>query len=353
MIVDGESRDGRLVSSGNATPHREVALSSAEPLLRVRNLRVEFRTARGTVRAVRDVSFDVPRGQTLGLVGESGCGKSTLGRAILGLTPTVSGEIFIDGVELQRMPRLALRRRVQIVFQDPAGSLNPRLTIETLIGEALQAHRLVHSRAARRARVVELLRQVGLPAELRICRPAQCSGGQKQRIGIARALSLEPELLICDEPVAALDASVQSQILNLLADLQRERGLTYLFVSHNLDVIAHFCDQIAVMYLGRIVECASAPELVTDARHPYTRALLRAAPRLVPRRAPPPPLAGDPPSPLRPPTGCAFHPRCPIRLPACRLDPAPPLRTHMELASPRLVACHRALEIDAAEAQPF
>ncbi len=328
-------------------------MSSPQPLLCVRNLHVEFRTARGTVRAVRDVSFDLPRGQTLGLVGESGCGKSTLARAILGLTPAVSGEIVIDGVELRRMPRLELRRRVQIVFQDPAGSLNPRLTIETLIGEPLQAHRLVRSRAARRERVVALLRQVGLPEELRACRPAQCSGGQKQRIGIARALALEPELLICDEPVAALDASVQSQILNLLADLQRERGLTYLFVSHNLDVMAHFCERIAVMYLGRIVECAAAHELVTDARHPYTRALLRAAPRLAPGRKPAPPLTGEPPSPLRPPTGCSFHPRCPIGLPACRIEPAPPLRTHLELASARLVACHRALEVDAVEAQPF
>lgn len=267
-----------------------VQAGSAAPLLRVRDLRTWFPVGggflgrkRAWVRAVDGVSFDLAPGRTLGLVGESGCGKSTLVRTILRLLPATSGSVEFDGRDLLAAGGSVLRRlrrEIQIVFQDPVSSLNPRLRVETLVGEALRVHGLVSSRAAMRERVGDLLTRVGLrPDDLRRY-PHEFSGGQRQRIGIARALALRPRLLILDEPVSALDVSIQSQILNLLLDLQAEFGLTYLFVAHNLGVVRHFCHDVAVMHQGRFVETAPTEELFAEPRHPYTRALLAAAPRL-------------------------------------------------------------------------
>jgi ABC-type oligopeptide transport system ATPase subunit len=258
------------------------------PLLQVCDLHTHFATrprfgsgAGEPVRAVDGVSFTLARGGTLGIVGESGSGKSTLARTLVRLIPATSGRVLFDNQDVLRLPppgMRALRRRMQIVFQDPAGSLNPRLTVESIIGEAPWVHGLLRTRAALRARVEELLVCVGLRPADRLRYPHEFSGGQRQRIGIARALALEPELLICDEPVSALDVSVQAQILNLLADLQRQFGLSYLFIAHNLAVVRHFCEHVAVMYRGRFVECASAAALFADPQHSYTRALLAAVP---------------------------------------------------------------------------
>jgi ABC-type oligopeptide transport system ATPase subunit len=249
-------------------------------------LRVEFERAaagraRGVVRAVDDVNFSIGRGRTLGLVGESGSGKTTLSRAILRLIPAAAGRVVFDGVDvLSLAPKQVrtMRRRMQIVFQDPGGSLNPRLPVETIVGEALSVHRMVRSAADRRARVSALLTRVGLAPDVLDRYPHEFSGGQRQRIGIARALALEPDFVICDEPVSALDVSIQSQVLNLLADLQRDLGLTYLFIAHNLAVVQHVCDEIAVMQGGRIVERQATDALFADPRHEFTRALLAAAP---------------------------------------------------------------------------
>jgi oligopeptide transport system ATP-binding protein len=265
-------------------------MNAPPPLLAVRDLRVYF-TARGgvfqpkhIVRAVDRVSFELARGRTLGLVGESGCGKTTLSRAVLRLIPATSGSVVFDGRDVFALPpneMRRLRRRMQIVFQDPQSSLNPRLRIEQIVGEALSVHRLVRTRGERRERVASLLKRVGLNVEDMNRCPHEFSGGQRQRIGIARALALEPSLLICDEPVSALDVSIQAQILNLLADLQRDLGLSYLFIAHNLAVVRHICDEIAVMYRGQIVEHAPTDELFDNPRHPYTRTLLAAAPTLI------------------------------------------------------------------------
>ncbi|GMU82683.1 MAG: ABC transporter ATP-binding protein [Planctomycetota bacterium] len=307
------------------------------PLLRVRDLCAWFSIGGGLlgrprrwVRAVDGVSFDLRLGRTLGLVGESGCGKSTLVRTILRLLPATSGHVEFDGGDLLAARGAALRRLrrdIQIVFQDPVSSLNPRLRVETLVGEALRVHGLVSNRAEMRSRVGDLLSRVGLRADDMRRYPHEFSGGQRQRIGIARALALRPRLLILDEPVSALDVSIQSQILNLLLDLQSEFGLTYLFVAHNLGVVRHFCHDVAVMYLGKFVETAPTERLFADPRHPYTRALLAAAPRLRSDSARPGANAhpaattrGEPPSPIAPPTGCAFHPRCPIAEPRCRIE---------------------------------
>jgi ABC-type oligopeptide transport system ATPase subunit len=253
-------------------------------LLRVENLKTYFPSRGGAVRrAVDDVSFTLDRGRTLGLVGETGCGKSTLARTILRLIPATSGRVVFDGrdvLALNATGMRGLRRRMQIIFQDPAGSLNPRLPVETIVGEALQVHDLARTAPERRERVAELLRRVGLPPEAMRRYPHEFSGGQRQRIGIARALAVRPELVICDEPVSALDVSVQAQILNLLAELQEEYGLSYLFIAHNLAVVRHVCDEIYVMYAGRIVEHAPAREVFEDPRHEYTKSLLQAAPRL-------------------------------------------------------------------------
>ena len=291
------------------------------PLLEVQNLSKLFEV-RGSlfsrtkqlVHAVDDVSFTVAPGETLGLVGESGCGKSTLGRTILRLIPATRGSVRFEGRELLSMGAgelRALRRHMQIVFQDPYGSLNPRMTVRDAVGEALDIHGLVHDRKERDARVAQLLERVGLRPEHMARYPHEFSGGQRQRIGIARALSLSPKLVVCDEPVSALDVSVQAQIVNLLKDLSDELGLSYLFIAHDLHVVEFMSQRVAVMYLGRIVELLPAKQLQERARHPYTKALLSAVPTLDPSGKKRLKLLGEVPSPLSPPNGCTFHPRCP------------------------------------------
>jgi oligopeptide transport system ATP-binding protein len=320
-------------------------------LLEVRELKKHFPVRRGVfsrvvgqVRAVDGISFDVLRGETLGLVGESGCGKTTTGRALLRLVEPTSGSVKLDGLEVTTLPRAelrAVRKRMQIVFQDPYSSLNPRLTVGSMIGEAVSLHALARG-AAVRERVAELLVQVGLAPDHARRYPHEFSGGQRQRIGIARALAVEPELLVLDEPVSALDVSIQAQIVNLLQDLQQRLGLTYLFVAHDLSVVEHISNRVAVMYLGRIVEIADAATLYRDPRHPYTQALLSAVPVPDPaRRGERIVLPGDVPSPAHPPEGCRFHPRCFLagkdgHLARCR-SAEPELR---EVAPGHQVACH-------------
>jgi oligopeptide/dipeptide ABC transporter ATP-binding protein len=317
-------------------------------LLRVEDLRTHFPLRGGAVvRAVAGVTFCVRRSRSLGLVGESGCGKTTLARTVLRLTPATGGRVFFNGRDVLMLSpgeMRTVRRHMQMVFQDPIGSLNPRMNVEALVGEALTVHGLVRNRAERRRRVAELLARVGLSPDDLPRYPHEFSGGQRQRIGIARALALEPRLIICDEPVSALDVSIQSQILNLLADLQDELGLSYLFIAHDLAVVRHFCDEIAVMYLGKIVEQAAAEELFARPRHPYTRALLAAAPVPDPRAAREHlALPGEPPNPADPPVGCAFHPRCPVALDRCR-QAVPELEVHGSPELHHVVACHRAGE---------
>jgi len=302
--------------------------ASAEgPLLRVVGLKKHFPIRRGVfgrvggyVYAVDGVSFEIDRGRTLGLVGESGCGKTTAGRTILRLIAPTAGVVTFDGVDLFSLPRSdmrAMRRRMQVIFQDPFGSLNPRMSVEGIVGEGLKVHRQ-GNRAERRERVRALLERVGLAPEAANRYPHEFSGGQRQRIGIARALALNPDFIVCDEPVSALDVSIQAQIINLLEDLQRDLNLSYLFIAHDLSVVEHISDVVAVMYLGKIVEYAPCDELFSHPLHPYTEALLSAVPvadpksgrkRIV--------LGGDVPSPSNPPPGCPFHPRCPEALPVC------------------------------------
>lgn len=295
----GNSRRRRKQAARRRPAFDAPAPPRATHLLSVRDLhthlpgpRASIFGSRGVVRAVDGVSFDVARGRTFGIVGESGCGKTTLSRTILRLLSATSGSVHFDGQDVLRLtggPLRRYRRDVQIVFQDPAGSLNPRFTVEWLIGEALTVHGLARSRGERRAMVAELLRRVGLSPDDLDRLPHEFSGGQKQRIGIARALALHPRLVICDEPVSALDVSIQSQILNLLLDLQDELSLSYLFISHNLAVVRNFCDEIAVMRAGRFVEQQPAAALFANPQHEYTRALMRAAPRELSTTPPPPP----------------------------------------------------------------
>ncbi len=294
---------------------------SPPPLVVVRDLRTYF-PVRGSwlrrlhVRAVDGVSFEIPRGRTLALVGESGSGKTTVGRTMLRLIPATSGSVAFDGMNVFELPGSEvrrLRRRMTMIFQDPYGSLNPRMTVGGIVGEPLKVHRLCDSRRERRRRVEILLERVGLSGEHTRRYPHEFSGGQRQRIGIARALASEPDFIVCDEPVSALDVSIQSQILNLLKDLQQELGLTYLFIAHNLAVVEHFADAVAVMYVGRIVELADRDELYARPQHPYTEALFSAVPEPEPRRRVERlRLEGETPSPVRPPSGCPFHPRCPL-----------------------------------------
>lgn len=316
-------------------------------LVEVINLVVHFPVNRGWlgaakefVRAVEDVSFVVAPGETLGVVGESGCGKSTVARALTRLLKPTAGQVLFEGEDLARLSgsRLrALRRKFQMIFQDPYNSLDPRMTAEEAIGEALDIHHLAPSRQQRRQRVLALLNDVGLdPAHVERY-PHEFSGGQRQRIGLARALAVEPRLIVCDEPVSALDVSIQAQIINLLQDLQAERGIAYLFIAHDLAVVEHISQRILVMYLGKIVELGPAKEVCRAPKHPYTQALISAAPvidpeakrgRLI--------LPGEVPSPIHPPTGCPFHPRCPVAEARCKTS-APGLR---EIAPGHWTACH-------------
>jgi oligopeptide/dipeptide ABC transporter ATP-binding protein len=293
----------------------------ALPLLVVDSLTKHYALTRGAfgrrvgiIRAVDAVSFSVARGETLGLVGESGSGKTTTALAILRLTEPSAGSVRFDGIDVGALgpaPLRQLRRRMQIVFQDPAAVLDPRLPIDVTVGEGLAIHRLAEGAAAR-ARVRELLDEVGLPAAIARRYPHECSGGQRQRVGIARALAVEPDFVVCDEPVSALDVSMQAQVINLLRDLQRARGLTYLFIAHDLALVAHVATRVGVMYFGKLVEIGPAAAVYRDPIMPYTRALLASVPRLDPAaRAPRATLEGEPPAPAHPPTGCVLHPRCP------------------------------------------
>ena len=317
------------------------------PLLEVDQLQVHFpvqHSALGsshqTVKAVDGVSLTVAEGEAVGLVGESGCGKTTLGRAVLRLIQPTGGLLRFRGEDITHLSQRELRsrrRQFQMIFQDPFSSLDPRLTVGESIGEALDIHRLAPDRATRRKRIGELLESVGLQPEHRDRYPHEFSGGQRQRIGIARALAVEPRLIVCDEPVSALDVSVQAQVINLLQDLQRERQLALLFISHDLAVVEHLCGRVAVMYLGRIVELGPARELCHTPQHPYTQALLSAVPVVDPdsKRARIL-LGGDVPSPIQPPSGCPFHPRCPQAESRCRTE-VPALR---ETGPGRQAACH-------------
>jgi oligopeptide transport system ATP-binding protein len=326
-------------------------------LVEVDNLKVYFpiragifKTVQGTVKAVDDISFEVRRGETLGLVGESGCGKSTTGRAMIRLREPTEGTVKFDGVELTKLKSnelRRLRRRMQIIFQDPYGSLDPRMTVGSIISEPLDTHKLAKGEG-KRERVAELLKMVGLDPSYVNRYPHEFSGGQRQRIGVARALAVEPEFIVCDEPISALDVSIQAQVLNLLTDLRDRLGLTYLFIAHDLSVVKHISDRVAVMYLGKIVEIGPPDTIYAAPGHPYTRALLSAVPVPDPqseRRRRRVILTGDVPSPANPPSGCRFHTRCWLyeklgKPENCRtIDP--PLR---EIATDQKAACHYAEE---------
>ncbi|MBU6284719.1 MAG: ABC transporter ATP-binding protein [Betaproteobacteria bacterium] len=321
--------------------------STAKPLLRVKQLVKHFPIRGGIlsrvidkVHAVDGVSFELQAGETLGVVGESGCGKSTTGRCILRLIEPTSGQVWFEERDVTAMDKAALRaacRDMQIIFQDPFASLNPRMTVASIIGEALSIHKLAQTPRDYEDRIVSLLETVGLNADHMRRFPHEFSGGQRQRIGIARALAVSPKLIVCDEPVSALDVSIQAQVINLLEDLQEKFGLTYLFIAHDLSVVEHISNRVAVMYLGRIVEIASSRALYTDPKHPYTEALLSAVPipdpsvkrkRIV--------LTGDVPNPINPPKGCHFHPRCPKAMDRCRNE-APILK---DLGQGHMAACH-------------
>ena len=316
-------------------------------LLEVRHLKVHFPVKHGVfsrvnawVKAVDDVSLTVAPGETVGLVGESGCGKTTLGRAIIRLLEPTAGSVTFEGEDITTLEGAALRerrRRFQMIFQDPVGSLNPRMTVGQIIGEALDIHHLVADEQARTERIGRLLKDVGLDPQHAQRYPHEFSGGQRQRIGIARALAVEPKLIVCDEPVSALDVSVQAQIINLLQDLQRAHGLAYLFIAHDLAVVEHISHRVVVMYLGKVVESAVSKTIINTPKHPYTQALLSAVPVVDPdskrQRIV---LPGDVPSPINPPSGCPFHPRCPVAEARCQTE-VPALR---EITPGHWAACH-------------
>ena len=322
----------------------------SEPLLRVNDLKVHFPLTQGmflqrqigSVKAVDGVSFELARGETLGLVGESGCGKTTTGLAVLRMLAPSAGSIVFEGEDItsHNAARMRpIRRRMQMVYQDPYGSLNPRMKVRDIVGEPLVVHGLAQDKAKYAKRTAELLEMVGLLPDMADRYPHEFSGGQRQRIGIARALALDPSLLVCDEPVSALDVSIQAQVVNLFMDLQQRLSLTYLFIAHDLSVVRHISQRIAVMYLGRIVEIASRDELYRDPLHPYTKALLAAVPipdPVLEAERPQQVIAGEVPSVLNPPRGCRFHPRCPVAEARCAVE-EPQLRTS---PSGRSTACH-------------
>lgn len=334
----------------------EQQVSASEVLVSVRNLVKTFPIRGGilsrevaSVKAVSDVSFDIKKGETLGLVGESGCGKSTLGRCLLRLIEPTSGNILYRGRELTQLgtqEMRKLRRQMQIIFQDPYASLNPRMTVEDILGEPLDIHKLAANRQERQNRIFELLDLCGLRKEAINRYPHEFSGGQRQRICIARALAVEPEFIVCDEPVSALDVSIQAQIVNLLQDLQQELGLTYLFIAHDLKVVEHISNRVAVMYLGKMVEVSDAEALYAHPKHPYTKALLSAIPIPDPkRRKERIILKGDVPSPIHPPSGCHFHPRCPMAQEVCSKE-VPLLRQVVDSRGrPHDSACHFSEEV--------
>ncbi|MEZ4643291.1 MAG: dipeptide ABC transporter ATP-binding protein [Chloroflexota bacterium] len=338
-------------TNGNPTP-QDVSAKN-EPLIRVNNLKKHFPIRRGVlqrqvgaVQAVDGISFDIVKGETLGLVGESGCGKSTAGRTILQLLSPTSGEVYLNGhnlVDLRRSELRRQRRRMQMIFQDPYSSLNPRMTVGNIIGEPLLIHNLGNA-ATRRERVQELLKLVGLNPYFINRYPHEFSGGQRQRIGVARALATNPSFIVADEPISALDVSIQAQVVNLLDDLKSELGLTYLFIAHDLSMVRYISDRVAVMYLGRIVELSRRDEVYDHPLHPYTQALLSAIPipdpikeekrqRII--------LEGDVPSPANPPSGCRFHPRCGYTTDVCRAED-PEFRNLGTDSNPHMVACHHA-----------
>jgi oligopeptide transport system ATP-binding protein len=330
--------------SGSTTPQPSVQQNGgngamdADNLIDVRNLVMHFPLTKGiifqrkvgSVQAVDDINLSIKKGETLGLVGESGCGKSTTGRAILQLYKPTSGEVVFKGKDLTKLGSneiRGMRRHMQMIFQDPYASLNPRMTVGNIIGEPLQIHKVVKTGKERNERVQELLRVVGLNPYFANRYPHEFSGGQRQRIGIARALAARPEFIVADEPVSALDVSIQAQVVNLLEELQEEFNLTYLFISHDLSVVRHICDRIAVMYLGKVVEIADRTELYANPLHPYTKALLSAVPipdPVVERKRERIILTGDVPSPINPPSGCRFHTRCPYVMDVCK-EKIPPL----------------------------
>ncbi|MBP1692442.1 MAG: oppF [Chloroflexi bacterium] len=332
-----------------ATPN-PTPIELGQPLIQVRELKKHFPIRQGlifekqvgSVKAVDGISFDIQRGETLGLVGESGCGKTTAGRTILGLYPITDGSVIIAGISLENANKenlKRLRRNATIIFQDPYASLNPRWTVSAIIGEPLRVHNILPNDKARIERVHELMLKVGLSPRLINRFPHEFSGGQRQRIGIARALASDPKFIVCDEPISALDVSIQAQVVNLLEDLQDEFGLTYLFIAHDLSMVRHICDRVAVMYLGVMVELAERNELYETPLHPYSQALLSAVPvpdpktsrnrqRII--------LTGDVPSPINPPSGCRFHPRCPIAMEICsKVNPE-----WREVNHDHWVACH-------------
>ncbi|MFZ1908201.1 MAG: ABC transporter ATP-binding protein [Burkholderiales bacterium] len=327
------------------------AAPAEQPLLEVRHLKMHFPVTEGvmvrkvvaTVKAVDDVSFSLRRGETLGLVGESGCGKTTTGRCILQLERPTAGEVIFEGedlAELNRKGLIAKRERMQVIFQDPYSSLNPRMKVGSIIGEPIKVHGILPDRKQRQERVAELLSVCGLNPNFMDRYPHEMSGGQRQRVGIARALALNPQFIVCDEAVSALDVSIQAQVINLLEDLRDKFNLSYLFIAHDLSVVRHLCHRVAVMYLGKLVELADSDELFEHPKHPYTRALLEAVP------IPDPTLEkarvhrimqGEVPSPMNPPSGCVFHPRCPLAVDSCKRE----MPQSRELRPGHWVACPR------------
>ncbi len=337
-------------------PTTPPAPQTTETILDVRDLKMYFPITSGlilqrqvgAVKAVDGINLEIKKGETLGLVGESGCGKSTAGRAILQLYKPTSGEVLFHGKDLTKLSggdMRNMRRSVQMIFQDPYASLNPRMTVGDIIGEPIRVHNLRRGTKAVRERVQELLQLVGLNPYFVNRYPHEFSGGQRQRIGIARALAVEPEFVVCDEPVSALDVSIQAQVINLLEDLQNQLGLTYLFIAHGLSVIKHISDRVAVMYLGKIVELADAEDLYRQPLHPYTQALLSAVPipdPLIEKKRQRIILEGDVPSPINPPPGCRFHTRCPIAIDKCRVEDPP----FVDYGAGHFAACWRAREVD-------